>query len=502
MTSSLVVVVALSILILSWSIASPPGSTPDENYHIGNAWCAFGESKNCSITEATEGGYRRAEIPFTVDLCFNRGPEIPASCISENPPNSQFVPIDSLSSLYPPQFYLVGGAFLQTFGENGILTFRLFNGLLFVVLVSLALGVAPRLVRNALLGSLFAFLVPQGIYLVASVNPSSWSFSGVVTTWVFILSFLVHLRNKERLLSYLAFLGWILSILVSSARFDSLIYATFLSVAAAILGSFWHLKIRKAFLVGLVACCFAAVVATDGLMRSVLDRTVDMVKAPQFFSFARYWLIHFLEIPFTSIGLNYGSYGPTGSLDVLTPPLVGHIQFAFLAAGLFWSLRERVKRQRIFLSTFLLLLYVVILQEVSQYHETGFYFVQGRYFLPFIAGSIGIVIATSSSDKSLLDFPALRSLFVGLASISHSLALFAIVRRYSYGTTNDYKRFEIDVDKNFSLPDGWRYVSFLSPRAVLIGGSIAFAIATWMIVTMLNTDDEPDKPSERLVQET
>ena len=293
-----------------------------------------------------------------------------------------------------------------------------------------------------------------------------------------------------------------LSILVSSSRTDSLIYAIVLSIAVAVMHSVWRKRNSWIFFFVLTACLVITLMATHQLLNSTFTRTMEMFGAPQFFSFARYWLIHFLEIPFTSMGLNYGTYGPTGSLDVLTPPLVGHIQFALLAAALFWGLRERNRLQRVFLSSFLVVLYFLILQEVSRSHETGFYLVQGRYFLPFMAGSVGIVLAASSSRTSLLDFPALRSLIVGFVSIANALALFAIVRRYSYGTTNDYKRFEIDVDKNFSLPDGWRYVSFLSPRAVLIGGSIAFAIAAWLIVTMLNTDDEPDKPSEGLVQET
>lgn len=494
--------IAIFVTFLSWSIASPPGSTPDEAYHVGNAWCVFGESNDCTILNSTEGGYRWARVPFSVDLCFKRGPEIPASCIADQRPDTQVVPIDNVTRMYPPHFYVVGNLLLSLFRDGGILALRIFNGALFAALLAVALRLATRAVQRALVATTLIFLVPQGIFLVASVNPSSWSFTGVLTSWAFLATFFARFQEGKIIASRVALCCWVLSIVISAARYDSLVYSAVLSIAVTVSHVRWLWGRAKPFLVGVGLISITSIVLARGFLISITRRTIDMFSDPGFFSFARYWLIHYLEIPFTSMGLNYGTYGPTGSLDVLTPPLVGHIQFALLAGALFWGLRERNRLQRVFLSSFLVVLYFLILQEVSRSHETGFYLVQGRYFLPFMAGSVGIVLAASSSRTSLLDFPALRSLIVGFVSIANALALFAIVRRYSYGTTNDYKRFEIDVDKNFSLPDGWRYVSFLSPRAVLIGGSIAFAIATWIIVTMLNTDDEPDKPSERLVQET
>lgn len=477
-------------LVVAWSVASPPGSTPDENYHIGNTWCAFGESTHCSILkDRSEGGYRWARIPFSVDLCFNRSPEVPASCIEKEHPDSQVVPIDNISSLYPPQFYVVGNILFRFFNNNGILAFRIFNGILFVALLIFALYLARPIVRNALLTSLFVFLVPQGIYLIASVNPSSWSFAGVITSWAFLETFFHRLQYEKRTEATVSLVLWILSIIISSARYDSLVFVVVLSIAVTCFHAGWLWKNSKTFLVSIGILFTATTALTQKFVTSIVNRTMDMVSDPAFYSFARYWLIHFLEIPLTSMGLNYGSYGPTGSLDVLTPPLVGHIQFGVLAAALLCSLRIRVQPQRIFLMLFLLVLFVLITQEVSRYHETGFYFVQGRYFLPFIAGAVGIVVARSHPKTSLFDTPALKMPLIGILSISHLLNLFSVIRRYSFGTTNDYKRFDFDVDKNFSLPDGWRYLSSFSPQFILIYGSVAFVLFAWTIITIFSGDN-------------
>lgn len=363
------------VVIFSWSVASPAGSTPDEAYHIGNAWCVFGESENCSILDRTEGGYRWAEIPYSVDLCFKKGPEVPATCIRDAHPESQVVPIDNVSRMYPPHFYAVGGFFLSVFGTDGILAFRIFNGLLFAAMLSIAIAQGTRAVRTGLLLSSVIFLVPQGVFLVGSVNPSSWSFTGVLTTWSFLASFFARLQDGRRNPAFVSLGCWIVSLVIASARYDSMVFAVILSLAVTFSHARWLWKEARSFFAGSVVITVLATILARGFLLSIAKRSVEMVSDPGFFSFARYWLIHFIEIPLTSMGLNYGSYGPTGSLDVLTPPLVGHIQFGLLITALIWSMRHRDVLQRIFFSLFLVLLYVLILQEVSRSHETGFYMV-------------------------------------------------------------------------------------------------------------------------------
>jgi Predicted membrane protein (DUF2142) len=490
----LVIGLACVVVIVAWSIASPAGSTPDEAYHIGNAWCVFGESENCSILDSTEGGYRWAEIPYSVDLCFKKGPEVPATCIQDDHPKVQVVPIDNVSRMYPPHFYMVGNFFLSIFGTNGILALRIFNGLLFAVMLSLAISQGTRAVRTGLLLSSLIFLVPQGVFLVGSVNPSSWSFTGALTTWSFLASFLARLQDGRRNPAFVSLACWIVSLIIASARYDSMVFAVILSLAVTFSHGRWLWREARQFLAGSLAMTLLAMILARGFLLSIARRSVEMISDPGFFSFARYWLIHFIEIPLTSMGLNYGSYGPTGSLDVLTPPLVGHVQFGLLMAALIWSMRHRDILQRIFFSLFLLTLFVLILQEVSRSHETGFYVVQGRYFLPFVGGSVGIILAAAKTQGSLFDFPSLRTPLVALLTISHSLSIFSIIRRYSFGTTNDYKRFDINVDENFSLPGGWRYISFISPQLLFALGSVAFAVAAWLVVTMIMNNDHPQRP--------
>ena len=155
---------------------------------------------------------------------------------------------------------------------------------------------------------------------------------------------------------------------------------------------------------------------------------------------------------------------------------------------LIWGMRQKDPIQRRSFVFFILILFLIILQQVSRDHETGFYFVQGRYFLPFVASFVGITLAANQNSDSIFDFPSLRTPLISLLSISHSLALFSIIRRYSSGTTNDYKQFDVFVDKNFSMPSGWRFLPSISPQLIYVTGSLAFSVAVWSLLTFFLGD--------------
>ena len=40
--AAIAVPVALLAALLAWGVSSPPGSSPDEDYHMGSIWCAGG----------------------------------------------------------------------------------------------------------------------------------------------------------------------------------------------------------------------------------------------------------------------------------------------------------------------------------------------------------------------------------------------------------------------------------------------------------------------------
>lgn len=67
--SSLLTGIAMGILLLltggAWALASPPGSSPDDNFHLPSIWCAWSpEATGCTIDPATADTSRPyASIP-------------------------------------------------------------------------------------------------------------------------------------------------------------------------------------------------------------------------------------------------------------------------------------------------------------------------------------------------------------------------------------------------------------------------------------------------------
>ena len=490
-------VVSACIVFLTWTFSSPPGSSPDEFFHVGSAYCVFGESDNCKFTDYTTDYYRLwAEIPYSGDPCFEQSPEIPASCESVPRPQVQKVPVDNGTRNYPLHYYWFANLVLRLGADIGIPLLRIVNALIGLTVLLAALHFAEKRLVPGIVSAVVVLVVPQGFFILASVNPSSWAFTGVSFSWVFLHRLITN-RNDASNRKRLAVAGYfVMTVILASARYDSIFLLIVLN--AAVLFLYWDRQKQhsRKLVIGSSLLLFGVLVATNSKLDYVVRNVSKMFSNSEFFGFARYWAIHFVEIPLTSLGLNYGNHGPTG---IVTPPLVGHIQFGFLASAMVLAALERVVRQRLFFVAISLVLFLAILQQVSADGETGFYMVQGRYFLPLLVGATGVFVALSESPVQLVKIKSIRSVLITGLSIAHLLTLFVFVRRYSTGYDNDYRRFELNVFKNFGLPTGWRYIDAVSPIALIIIGSIAYFVFISLLLQHSDSDgteDLKDEPRE------
>jgi hypothetical protein len=480
---------ATLVLVGIWSFSSPPGSSPDESFHIGNSWCAFGETQTCQISNFSTDYYPLwAEVPYSVDECLIPNDSTSTPCDEELVPRTQLVPIDS-SNLYPSVYYKYANLVLRFGPEIGIPLLRFMNGVIAVLLFGIVLHLSRGQARLAIATMLLATLVPLGLFIIASVNPSSWSITGTSLSGVTLMM----IRNSalrspnSRSLLVLCFL---VSLVLSSSRYDSICYSLAICVLVLAFEKKSRPSIRSSYFFPTLALIILILYFSRGLLSYLSQNLIDMFNHEEFFIFTRYWVIHFLEIPFTSIGLNYGLHGPTG---FVTPPIVGHIQFGFLVIALACSMLESSLRQRAFFLIILLILFVLILQQVSTDRETGFYMVQGRYFLPFLAGGLGVTLMLSVSRTQLMLQDSIEQIVIFLVSIAHALTLFVFVRRYSEGFDLDYAYTEIDSPRNFALPAGWRLTQYVSPTFLIIAGGLAYYILAVSLFAFANA-----KNSQRL----
>jgi hypothetical protein len=478
----------LSLTQIAWALASPPGSSPDEFYHIGSAWCINGESDTCRFSNTSTDYYPLwAEVPYSGDPCFEASTSIGGSCIPQDAPTVQQVPIDNSVRIYPRHYYLIMHQFLRLGPDLGIPLLRFFNALIGVLILVLALLISDERTRPAVISGFVLLSVPQGLFIITSVNPSSWVFTGVTFSWVFLHWLLTNWRTSPKRTYYSVAAIFALTLFLSSARYDSLMYAITVN-----LGAFFLFRKRgsrnggsKPLILLIIFSSLGGMFIARARVEYVFDNLKKMLTLPEFFAFARYWFLHFVEIPLTSFGLNYGNYGPTG---VITPPIVGHIQFGFLIGSVLMAVIVPSKRQLLLAGGTGLFVFLAILQQVSIDGETGFYMVQGRYFFPLIIAALGIFVALSNSTVQLVQVKSIRTLLTFGLSFSHLLTFFVFVRRYSTGYDNDYRRFELDVFKEFGLPTGWSYLDGVSPVALIIIGSLTYAVFISILLKISDND--------------
>ena len=490
----------LWLSLLSWVFASPSGSSPDEFYHVGSSWCVHGESDTCKYTSFSTTNYVKwAEVPYSMDLCFVPTESISASCGENQHPETQPLPVASDSNLYPKIYYYFANSLLRFAGDTGIHLVRIANSLILIFCLFFALLLSNRKLRAAVITAFFILAVPQGQFIIASFNPSSWAFTGLSLNWVFFYNLITLNTTNSQFRKWGSVGLFAFTLTLASARFDSLVYAIILNL---LIFSFCF-DFKKRFLVPIILLLSSLAAFgffyANSMIRHVRGNLSYLLAIPEFWGFTRYWLIHFIEIPLTSLGLNYGTYGPTG---VITPPVVGHIQFGFLAVALTYSALNCTLKQFALGGAVSLLLFLVILQQNSIFGETGFYMVQGRYFLPLIVGAAGIFVTLSKSQIQFVQVKSIRTVVIVLLSTSNLLAFFVFVRRYSTGYDNDYRRFEMDIFKNFGLPTGWQYFDFLNPPALILTGSISYFVFTALFLQfsddyeVATTESNPETAEE------
>ena len=165
-------------LLVAWGLSSPPGSTPDDDFHTISILCANGDNEFCEILETDPGGDpTKAIVPLrAADNCFyTSSPSEDGSCIAQQSglrTETTRISIDHVSDIY----YMVMNRFLGSDYETSIRDMRIFNAFIFSTLLFLALLVGVPRVRRGLVLLVLTALIPFAAFFVPSINPSSASF--------------------------------------------------------------------------------------------------------------------------------------------------------------------------------------------------------------------------------------------------------------------------------------------------------------------------------------
>lgn len=469
-------IVAGVIALSAWALSSPVGSAPDDDYHLVSTWCAWGKSAGCE--PGVSADTRLVSPIFKSATCYVQVSEASGACQSLPPLGSQrpFVETSrgNFANEYPAVFYGTMRVFAGESLAGGAIAMRLVNAGLFVAIAATLLWLLPRERRAGALWGWLISLVPLGMFIIPSNNPSSWAVTGVGAAFLGMCGWWETSGRRSWALAALALLGVVLA---AGARGDAAVYAVGAIAVAAILAGQWSRDAWRRWLLPAAGVALAlALLATShqagvgahgfsgGGTGDVTGAAGDAADQVGGIALAAYNL---LMLPYLWTGV-WGTWG-LGWLDTPLPAIVPWAAAAAFIVVAFAGLAVMTRRKAIALAGVIGALVVIPVYVLTRGGDKVGAELQPRYLLPVI---LLAALAAVTLPRGARRLPLTRlqtALALGGLAAAHSVALYVNLRRYVTG---------IDV-QGASLDAGaewWWPGAPVGPTAVWLTGTIAFCV--------------------------
>ena len=503
-----------ALALSGWALSTAVGGAPDDDYHLSSMWCTSFSGPDCEIDPTGQG----VMIPpplLVASYCLYHNSQQGAGCqpfLDGTDPREDFAfgHNNPSRSLYPNGFYMVGNLFKTDNIETTVVSIRLFNIAVFLSLLGALWLLLPTRLRITLAWTWPIALLPLGMFLIPSTNPSSWAIIAVGTGWLALLGYLETNGWRSAGLAAVYLAALVLSV---SSRVDSILFLGVASVLALWQApltprQLWRKTWVAIFPLGFV---IARLITTPGNLERVIGgvntngdtlstlpwaQSADTV-LPGTFDWALLWN-NIWSVP----GLWTGAFGgrPLGSLgwlDTALPQIVG-VGVGLVVIGLiFEAVRKPGARKAWSLAAVFGALWVIpvyLLQISGALAGAEF---QPRYLVPFMVVVVGTIVLTSQGLPLIQDRFRLSAIAVALI-VANAIALHTNLRRYTTGTL--VQGFNLNSPREWwwgFLPD------FISPNVVWFVGALAFAVPVWAAFVVLSRQVvTAHKLRENLVERT
>lgn len=470
----LVLAPVLALVALAcWALSSPSGSSPDDQFHLTSIWCATGEKPDTCETVEGEPKLRAVASELAeAGECFKFQSSVSANCVQRDESSDVLVQTDrgNFAGSYPPVYYVAMGVFAgSTFSDATVVMLRVLNGLVFLGIATALHFLLPVRLRSTSMWMWVVGLVPLGIFLIASNNPSAWAVISGGSVWLATLGYFAS--NGWRRWSLLA-LAVVASVMGAGARADAAAYAGIGVIVAAVLSA----ERSKRFLVAVapfaVALLLVVVVFAFTRQSSVLTAGLTGQSSPSPLPLPELVIQNLLNVPALWAGV-FGTW-QLGWLDTPMPAVVWVGALGAFAAMVFAGLRSMSWRKAVALGIVVSALVLVPVWVLVQSRVVVGAEVQPRYILPLMVMLGGVALLQVGARR--IDLTATQVWVIGGALIAaNAVALHTNIRRYVSG---------LDVlDWNLNHHVEWWWDIPLSPMMIWAIGSLAFAGA--LIVALI-----------------
>lgn len=459
--------VLVFVVGVSWALASPIGSSPDDTFHVPSIWCSATASDDLcdDLGPSTErDGYREVRVAETIgnDMsCYRYNQFQSANC--QPKPSDDRVVTYANDDLYPDGYYWLMGPFASSNVVQSIALIRVVNFVLCIGLIALATWLAsPDIRRVAPLG-IAVTSVPMMLFLFSSNNPSGLLVAAVASAWIALSSAFRHVEVNRRRASFAV--GFVAVALALLTRSDAGLYVL-IALVAVVLGlpqDKVSSPTRHRMLIGLSFLAVAGLVLAAltrypgagvfvGMQAENYERPMSGVIFENLRSITKLWV---------------GPLGeqPLGWLDTSVPPATTFISTAlFVLVVVTGMARSSVSSRRaswlVLAAMFIIPMYMMAADR--SFVGEGF---QSRYLLPLLPILAMTALGWTSERGEGFAAAALKWGVVAL-SFAHAVVLHVNIRRYVTGI----EVLGMDLEHNSE----WWWTWGPSANTLWVVGSFAF----------------------------
>lgn len=482
-----VVTAALGFISIgTWAIASPVGAAPDDDFHMASIWCSLGERQGlCGLGEAENE--RIVSERFSMSpYCFAGMPEESAACEVDD---EAMVPTTrgNFAGNYPPVFYAVMGVFAGPDIAVSTIVMRVFNAGILVGAITAVLALLRRGEGGPLIWSAVVTMVPLGMFIVPSVNPSSWAVISGLVVWIATYGFFSAEGRGRRIA--LAAIAIVLAVMGAGARGDSAVYVGFAALAAMILSfqksrAWLKLALLPSGLIAIGIAFFLSARQSTGAAGVGIALDSSVASDPTAASPLSDLLVNLIYLPWLWTG-GTGTWG-LGWIDTPVPPTVWVAMLGVLVGLVFWGLRIMSRRKGTVLVLALLGLTLIPLYVLYGLEARVGSEIQPRYLLPLLIVFVGVAAFGFAHDH--LGLSRLQAgVLLAAVAIANALSLHNNMRRYISGIGDSSFNLNANIEWWWEIP--------VQPMTVWFVGSAAFLLMmVGLFIHLYPTGERPRAP--------
>lgn len=492
--TAVVAVVLLMVSFGSWAFSSAVGSAPDDDYHLSSIWCSSFAGDTCEVDPGGEGVYIPESLREGI-YCYYHNPTQSAGCQpfmdgTDPRPDVPFAHNNPSRNLYPDGYYNFSNLLKTDSIEATALAVRLVNLGIFLGMTISLFFLLPHRLRTTWVWMWVIGLVPMGMFIIPSSNPSSWGITAVASGWIALLGYLESRGPRAWALGAVFILAGVLAL---NARIDAVLYLGLASVVAVWLsptrGRELLMKIWPGFIVIALVVVqlivnpanLARVVQGIGQRSDTISDPLPWTTSPEVadgsaFDWALLWN-NLWSIPGLWLGI-FGGYpwGSLGWLDTAMPQVVLVGTMTVALGVTFLAVRSADKKKLVGLIVMLGAIWVMPLYLLQLGGFLAGEEVQPRYLLPLMMVLLGTIVLTNDGSPIVSDRGRLWFILAAL-TIANAISLHTNIRRYTTGIT--IQGFNLDSPREWWWPF---FPEFFGPTLLWAIGSLAFGGILWLLL--------------------